>query len=252
MIAFPSPTSGTGSMKIRWTFSWSISLSKPNNRWAATRRSRVSLRDRTTEKFSLYRIGPQQIRASMVRVRDQWLPVQTDERVCPERNDLRFDREPSTFWDSAGSSVGAISARLFFAHRALAQNFNLILASTRTMVDSRPTSGRTGIQNQGNPSLQFVEHMFCPSRTDASKTVCTRSCQRLSESPENLHKNRVTWHSNRHLLKSGRNQVRHQIGFWETESSVVPAKIVPSAFPERVSPFQKSESAWSSHSLFPI
>jgi hypothetical protein len=53
IIALPRPTSGTGSTKISWTFSWSISLRRPNNRWAAIRRSLVSLKDRTTEKFPL-------------------------------------------------------------------------------------------------------------------------------------------------------------------------------------------------------
>jgi hypothetical protein len=53
IIALPRPTSGTGSTKISWTFSWSISLRRPNNRWAAIRRSLVSLKDRTTAKFPL-------------------------------------------------------------------------------------------------------------------------------------------------------------------------------------------------------
>src|SRR5208282_2896961 len=53
MIALPRPTSGTGSTKICWTFSWSISLSRLNNRWAAIRKSLVSLKDRTAEKFAV-------------------------------------------------------------------------------------------------------------------------------------------------------------------------------------------------------
>src|ERR1700728_1647914 len=106
--------------------------------------------------------------------------------------------------------------QIFFTHRALTQDFYFIRINSN---DCRleTDNGRTRIQYQGNPTTQLLENMLRASRADTSEPVRTWRRQGLSESTKNLKENRMPRHSNCHLLKPGRYEVRPQIGFGEKD-----------------------------------
>ena len=158
------------------------------------------------------------------------MPDQTDTQVSPERSDLRFDPEPSFLgmrpvlpWVRSRPELSSVTGPW--------RRIPIVIGIDTHDGGFQAHLRRAGVQNEGNSSLQFVEHMFRPGWTDSSKAVGTRSCQRLSESPENLQENRMTWHSDCHVIKSGSNQIRHHGRFWEQNRQRPWPKPVARAFP---------------------
>ena len=74
---------------------------------------------------------------------------------------------------------------------------------------------RSGIDDQWNPSVEFIQHVLRCCRTDASESICTRRSERLIQFTHDFSKHRMRTESHRHRIQSRRNNVRNDLALWQ-------------------------------------
>ena len=76
---------------------------------------------------------------------------------------------------------------------------------------------RSGIDDQWDASVEFIQHVLRCCRTDTSKSVCTWGSERLIQFTHDFSKHRMRTESHRHCIQSRCYDVRNDVALWKND-----------------------------------
>src|SRR4029077_9809682 len=71
------------------------------------------------------------------------------------------------------------------------------------------------IDDEWDSSFEFIQHVLCCCRTDASESVCARGSERLIQFTHDFSKHTMRTESHRHRVQPRCNNVRNDLTLWQ-------------------------------------